>query len=138
MFIVEEDFNFKDLRCVIVFNDLYQRCGYVGVPKTNKFFGKDYNEIISKIKVYGGLSYNSNDEGDSYPVNSDLWWFGFACNNLMDGLDKEAAIEHFPELKEEIEKLAIRESENMKKVKTKDFVKDECISLANQFLREEN
>jgi hypothetical protein len=57
-------------------------CGYVGVPKENKFWGMNYNEQdadLSEIEVdvHGGLTFSgSGDDG--------YWYFGFDTAHAED------------------------------------------------------
>lgn len=43
MYKVESDFNYKGYRCVVIFGDFGTRCGYVGVTKDSKFYGKSFD-----------------------------------------------------------------------------------------------
>lgn len=137
MYKIENNFICNGLKCIVIFNDDYFRCGYVGVPKDHSLFGKDYETVNSKLDVYSGLSYSSDSgSNNNFPINSDLWWFGFACNNLMDGIDIKSAIEYWPENKEEIENYAKRREVRTKlPIKTMDFVEGECKKLAFQLSR---
>ena len=59
------------------------RCGYVGVSNSFSTFGKEYDdELLDDIRVHGGLTYSAGH--DTYPVESDLWWFGFDCAHCGD------------------------------------------------------
>ena len=83
------------LRAVVIKITGKHRCGYVGVPRGNSLFGMGYQRIRfvyavdSKIKsseriptqgdgFLNPLTFSSRDEDkDTYPVKSDLHWFGF-------------------------------------------------------------
>lgn len=41
--------------------------------------------------VHGGITYAG---GQNYPVESDLWWFGFDCAHCGDGKDLDKALEY--------------------------------------------
>ena len=69
------------LDAVIVMTSMGHRCGYVGVKRQSDLFGKDYNDIDS-IDVHGGLTYSGCD--GEYPVESELWWFGFDTAHCGD------------------------------------------------------
>lgn len=133
-YVVEKIFDHKGLKCVVAFLSNGWRCGYVGVPKSHKFYGKDYEEIESQIYCHGGLTFASKYEGYKYPIESDLWWFGFDCAHHGDGKDLELAIKLFPRLSENIYK--IKEIEDMfpsyYAVRSCDYVADNCVSLAEQ------
>lgn len=35
--------------------------------------------------VHGGITFSEGGVGTSYPVGSNLWWFGFDCSHYNDG-----------------------------------------------------
>lgn len=48
--------------------------------------GKDMAELNSPeyvFEVHGGLTFSSKGRG-KYPVESDLWWFGYDCGHAGD------------------------------------------------------
>lgn len=139
-YIVEKDFEYKGLRCIVIFSMNGWRNGYVGVPKSNKYYGKSYMDIEQSIDYgdcHGGLTYSSEKENSDYPVESDLWWFGFDCAHYGDGKDLDLAYEKFPKYREQI--LATKQIEDMfptyDTVRTTEYVEQNCISLANQLLK---
>lgn len=69
------------LDAAIIMTYMGHRCGYVGVKRQSDLFGKDYNDIDS-IDVHGGLTYSGCD--GEYPIESDLWWFGFDTAHYGD------------------------------------------------------
>ena len=131
-YIVEFDRNYKGLRLVGIFTDRGFRCGYVGVPKENKYYGKDYIDIGSYISCHGGLTYSSSTENSIYPVNSNLWWFGFDCIHYYDGIDAELVekIFHRPIV-------IVNDMYNGNYVISQSEVMNDCISIARQLLGEE-
>lgn len=100
-------------RCVVLWLDMWHRCGYVGVPKAHRLHGA-YYEHPSKVHredcpinhsdpigtfcemgniyisigyaagVHGGITYTKGSA--TYPIESDegLWWFGFDCAHAGD------------------------------------------------------
>jgi hypothetical protein len=68
--------------------------GYVAIPPTNKYYGKDYREIDGLIKIHGGLTFSGstdllnfdNVEFCSYEgeLPNGLWVFGFDTFHLDD------------------------------------------------------
>lgn len=136
-YVVEKIFDHKDLKCVVTFGSNGWRCGYVGIPRSHKFYGKEYTEIESQIDYgdcHGGLTFSSRSVGEKYPIESDLWWFGFDCAHYGDGKDLDLAIELFPHITESLYK--IKACEDMfptyEPVRDTEYVVDNCISLANQ------
>ncbi len=48
--------------------------------------GKDMDELNSPehvFEVHGGLTFSGNGRG-KYPVESELWWFGYDCGHSGD------------------------------------------------------
>lgn len=44
MLVQEKRFEHKGFPCVVLFMPIGYHCGYVGLPKGNKYYGKDYDE----------------------------------------------------------------------------------------------
>lgn len=158
---VEADFMYKDLRCVCIFTNTGHRCGYVGVNKEHLLYGKNYSdelpsELVSKwqeimkgpigkrgvidllglalgktvigllFDVHGGITY-SGSASVGYPVKDDRWYFGFDCAHCDDGKDLETAARYGYKLDSFY---ICMEGE----VRTLEYVKNECISLAEQLI----
>lgn len=115
--IVEEVFDYKGFKCMIVFNDLgisrfneiisqKWRCGYVGVKKKHLLFGKDYSKVEDLIYIHGGLTFSGdfNDKKIKKEIGNlkDIWWFGFDCNHFEDNIKKWS----FNKVKKEVMELA--------------------------------
>ena len=70
------EFSYKGYLCQIRrHSSLLNLCGYVVLPKQNKFFGKNYNDI--DVEVHGGLTYSQD-------IGEDFWKIGFDCGHLYD------------------------------------------------------
>lgn len=41
-YIVEREFEHVGYKCVVTFNVMGHRCGYVGIPKNHPLYGKEY------------------------------------------------------------------------------------------------
>lgn len=122
-YIVEADFIHNGLRCVVVMTNMGHRCGYVGVTKDHPLFSNSYTSL--DFDVHGGLTYSGGGENSKYPVESDLWWFGYDCAHFGDGKDLNYVSE---ELKKHMF-MFVDESET---IRTLDYCIEECKSLANQ------
>ena len=59
-------------------------CGYVGVPKSHPWFGKDYMDIKIGIPVHGGLTFAGNEPAGFSDPNMNWWFLGFDCAHHMD------------------------------------------------------
>ena len=79
-------------------------------------------------------SCSNGGKNSNYPINSDLWWFGFDCGHYDDSNDYDLAIEYFPHLKEHL--LWTKEIEGRypigKEIRTLEYVEKECKKLAEQ------
>lgn len=141
-YIIESDFTYEGLRCVVIFQGLGHRCGYVGVPKGHELYGMDYDDVYNKIDadVHGGLTYAGGSS--DYPVESDLWWIGFDCAHYMDGKDLELAKEYFKDndsLVRQIEMTIEIEEQyptfDREQVRSLEYVEYECRNLVDQINR---
>lgn len=91
--------------------------------------------IDAYFSVHGGITFADGGENSSYPIESDLWWFGFDCGHCDDGKELELAYERFPKYRESIS----LQIETEKKfhidgliVRTEEYVAEECKKLAEQ------
>lgn len=172
--IVEREFEHAGYKCVVIFTNNGYRCGYVGVPKESKLYGKNYTDKLNvrmeemygkplgkrgiipwfcacfkdkkeKISpelyfdVHGSLTYSGGGENPDYPVESNLWWFGFDCYHAGDRKDYEYAMKLFPQEEKRYKDLmrAEREiyeepSEREDVIRSEEYVAEECKRLAEQ------
>ena len=140
-YVLESDFTYEGLRCVVLFQMLGHRCGYVGVPKGHELYGKDYDDAYDKLegRVHGGLTYAGGGENSEYPVDSNLWWLGFDCAHCGDGKDLELAKEYFKEDKKVVKQIEMTiEIESryptfeLESVRSLDYVENECKNLVDK------
>jgi hypothetical protein len=74
--------NMTGFKCRIVRNETTGTlCGYVGIPKENRFWGMDYDAedddlIAISREVHGGLTFASGEKG--------WWYFGFDTAHADD------------------------------------------------------
>lgn len=151
-YIVEREFEHAGYKCVVTFNVMGHRCGYVGIPKNHPLYGKEYSDYLEikkadvgdrderiRIEAYflchGGIIFADGGENSNYPIESDLWWFGFDCAYCDDAKELELAYERFPNYRES---LAMQiECEDRFRidgtiVRTEEYVAEECKKLAEQ------
>lgn len=85
---------------LIVRNRLGALCGYVGVPETHKFYGKDYDHSATrKLRVHGSLTFANKCSPDHSGIchvpeagePDSVWWLGFDCAHLDDVVPKVAS-----------------------------------------------
>lgn len=153
--IVEKDWTTKaGFRAVVLLLTRGHRCGYLGVEKGHPLHGIDYGEQTEALPsaegesvgkrsmlavlvsggnfqspemvfdVHGGLTF-AGAKGE-YPVNSDLWWFGFDCAHCGDAIDRETLAKHG--IEPEYEPISF----DGDVVRSLDYCVDELESLAEQ------
>ena len=169
---IEKEFDYLGYKCIVTFNNMGFRCGYVGLPKEHSLYGKTYDDYLDIKKsdigekeisgifpilkamidddervpiecyfeCHGGITYSNAGKQSKYPINSDLWWFGFDCGHCDDGIDFELAIKYFPKFKKSIE---VSKSIHMQypmddEIRTLEYVENECKHLADQLKSFEN
>lgn len=127
--VVESLFEHNGYQCVVVLSILGHRCGYVGIPESHPYFGKNY-ENLCDIECHGGLTYSRG-----YLLGSELpniWWIGFDCAHFDDKPDKEAvsnAFKDHPRIKRYEEMLKVY---RWGKVCSQKYVEDQCRHIADQ------
>lgn len=83
--VVEKIFEYKGHECVIVFNCLGFRCGYVSVKED-----KDYDEW--DIDCHCGLNFNGELPYDY--GQKEKYFIGFDCGHICDYQNKEQAFKY--------------------------------------------
>lgn len=63
------------LKAKVLWVNNSHRCGYVAIPKENKYFQIDYDCL--KVEVHGGLTYGTTEPDGEY-------WVGYDCAHLGD------------------------------------------------------
>lgn len=150
---VESDFIHNGLRCVVLLTGMGHRCGYVGIDRNHPLFNVRYSDraqyLAEKditdewggmaitpetyLKAHGGITYS--DSG-SYPVKSDLWWFGFDCAHAGDAPDYKSLLESGLRDREYAESMvSLQRHFEYGVVRTQEYVEQECRSLADQLAR---
>lgn len=94
--ILDKEFEHEGLKCVVVKQGLGHRCGYVGIPKGHKLYGKDYcDDELDSIEAHGGITYAEGS--GNYPIKAeDTWWFGFDTAHYFDN-EKTQSLEYCTE-----------------------------------------
>ena len=134
--IQEERFEYKGVSCVVLFMPTGHRCGYVALPKGHKFYGSDFDSI--EVECHGGLTYSENRL--HHQDDKDVWWIGFDCGHYCDGVDVEKLKEYYGNDKsvaKTVEILAGYYSviNKERKIKTLEYVKENCKSIVDQLLK---
>ena len=125
----EERFEYKGFPCVVLFQPMGFRCGYVGLPKGNKYFGKDYDFI--PVDCHCGLTYS--DSRLALQEDTDKWWIGFDCGHICDSHDIEKTEEYYGH--EYANRIAgMFFYLHTEPVRTLDYCKKECMKIVDQLL----
>jgi hypothetical protein len=85
--------------------------------------GKDMSELNSPeyvFEVHGGLTFAGNGRG-KYPVESELWWFGYDCGHAGDAPAPGSKMAEYRSGWEEVHR-------------TLEYCVEECESLAKQLV----
>lgn len=91
--------------------------------------------IEAYFQCHGGITYAGGGEHSSYPIESDLWWFGFDCGHYDDARDLRLAYERFPKHRERLAmqiEVEDRFCIDGLTVRTEEYVAEECKKLAEQ------
>ena len=140
---VETRFEYKGYPCVVIFQRMGHRCGYVGLPKGHKYYGLEefMSEPLCDIECHWGLTYSRN-----YLVgqdDKDTWWIGFDCAHCTDLNDYETALKYFKDKKSQE---YIKNSQNLDNevrtnvdmygydisIKSLGYVMENCIEIVDQ------
>jgi hypothetical protein len=81
------EFKHAGLDCLLSRTAMGYWCGYVGLPRGHRFYGKSYDEDSVDVRVHGGLTYAEECNGHVCHLTEDddkLWWLGFDCAHYMD------------------------------------------------------
>lgn len=137
--ILETRFEYRGFVCVVLFQHMGHRCGYVAIPKGNKYYNVYYTEI--PVSCHGGLTYSSGEL--ALNDDSDVWWIGFDCNHWKDGRDYPALYKYYFDDKEAMKIIKkIGESDTMfgtqkgTTIRSLDYCIDECINIVDQISEE--
>ena len=105
--------------------------GIVPFLKTN---GTDYMSPECYFDVHGGITYADGGDNSKYPVESNLWWFGFDCAHCDDENDYDAVLKYGLMTQEDYNYLTQRELKysTYGVIRTKEYVKSQCESFADQ------
>ena len=95
-------------------------------------------QIDSYFDVHGGITYSGGGIGSKYPVESDLYWFGFDCAHCYDSMDCEKLREYFPNERFTESRIAMALNFEDSEIRTLEYVEQECRNLANQIENVEN
>lgn len=127
----EARFEYKGYTCVVLFQWLGFRCGYVGLPKGHKFYEVDYMEM--DIDCHYGLTYSEKYLYGQEDENT--WWVGFDCGHSGDGYDFEAIRKYYSDnesvmrITEENEKSYYYKQYG---ARTLDYAINECKKIVDQ------
>ena len=85
------------LPCLIVRGPIAVLCGYVGVSKGHRLYGKFYEELSEEdcVEIHNGLNFGSKCQvgEDTHALvchtvedgeDDDVWWLGFDCGHSGD------------------------------------------------------
>lgn len=92
-------------------------------------------KIEAYFQCHGGITFAGGGKNSSYPIESDLWWFGFDCGHAGDKPDFDAVFSKFTgDMKSVIwlKKISDEFPIDGEVVRSEQYVADECKKLAEQ------
>jgi len=135
-FVIESDFTYKGIRCLVLAHVMGHRCGYCEVKKGHLLYGKGYAQSVNyhntattpgeMLNVHGGITFSSEGK---YPVKSDGWWFGFDCAHYGDAKDVTIMDEKHRKMFETFTNWG-----RGRRIRKKTYVERECRKLAKQLV----
>ena len=131
--IVEERFEYKGFPCVVLFQPMGYRTGYVGFPKGHKYYKKDYNEL--SIDCHCGLTYSR--EYLYGQEDKEVWWIGFDCGHICDSRDIDSVRKYYGEEKADRIFNDFYYLTDCAVERDFDYVKKECIGIVDQLTQKE-
>lgn len=133
----EKRFEYKGFPCVVLFMPMAYRCGYVGLPKDNKYYYKGYDDI--DIDCHCGITYSS--EKLYHQTDKDIWWIGFGCGHSCDGYDIETAKKLYVDDKNVIAQIEIMGAtgyfttcNNENPIRTLEYCEEQCKHIVEQLI----
>lgn len=132
----EKRFDYKGFPCVVLFMPMGYRCGYVGIPKESKFYGKSYDDI--PVDCHCGLTYANKRL--HLQNDTSTWWIGFDCRHACDGYDVQKIKELYSD-DENIMKQAERMSDYFKicneenPIRTLEYCEEQCKKIVEQIIK---
>lgn len=87
-----EEFNaiqlLSEMPAIAVRNWLGAWCGYVGISKSHRLYGKDpYDYYDEMPQPHGGITFHQHSPTYDFAIgmpNANLWWLGFDCAHYGD------------------------------------------------------
>lgn len=135
--IVEKRWEYKGFTCVVIFQTLAHRCGYVAIPKDHSLYKVDCMNM--DISCHGGLTYSDSELYGQDDKN--VWWIGFDCNHYGDRRDYETAREYFGKTEAGLRLLEMMDVkfntfDTFQSARTLDYCINECEQIVEQLLSE--
>ncbi|MBD2629642.1 hypothetical protein [Trichormus variabilis] len=97
---------FLGFPCLILRHEGSWLCGYVGIPPTHPYYGKDMLDIeIKALQVHKKITFSeASHHGDDpravchqlLPKTDDYWWLGFDCSHSEDVFPRIINFYNFP------------------------------------------
>lgn len=136
----EKRFGYKGFPCVILFMPMGYRCGYVGIPKESKYYGKSCDDI--PISCHCGLTYA--DWKLFHQTGKSVWWIGFDCGHACDSYDVDRTKELYADDENIMKQVKIMErtgyfeifKENP--VRTLEYCEKQCKGIVEQLIKLES
>ena len=127
---IEERFYYKDYPCVVMFQPMGFRTGYVGLPKDSILYGRNSTILNTILECHGGVTYTESRLYGQEDENT--WWVGFDCGHAWDGYDADTTWKYFRKDISDYKRIYDGE------IRTREYVENECRSLVEQIQNSNN
>lgn len=78
---MKEQFEYRNLQCLMHQNENGDWCAYVGVSETHPAYGRDHQSIKDNVFIREELTHSAKCEGEvCHPGEDNVWWLGFNCS----------------------------------------------------------
>jgi hypothetical protein len=134
--IKESEFNYKGYNCIVIFQEMGFRCGYVEVPSNHIYYKGEESSI--DIECYGGITYTGNHI-PLWKEPSEYWWIGFDCMHYGDEVDLELLKKAFSDDPVVQTWINIRQNCHYTTphsvIRTLEFCENECRNIVDQLIK---
>lgn len=134
---IESAFTYNGYKCIVLFQGMCHRCGYIGIPKEHSLYDiGDYDNV--PIICHGGITYASHNMY-GFGTCDDIFWIGFDCAHCDDSKDYEAGRKYFANDAALIESMARWEELDKQfpcdgEVRTQEYVEEQCRQIVDQII----
>ncbi len=126
----EKRFEYRGIPCVILFQTMGFRTGYIGLPG-------DVNVDEDSLDCHCGITYI--EKNLHYQKDENITWVGFDCGHACDGYDIESMKKYFGHDPEFMQMFGFMENyyktmNESYEFRTLEYCENECKRMVDQYL----